>query len=338
MGPGISSSGFEEEVRRLRDAYAEKRSSTNLVPPNGRPILDQIEEIRRGTEFWVYWFDLEVRRRYRRYQYIRLANIPNTLSGGILRLERNLPELDNGNYEIIGDEIHPVLQAPSPPPEDEDDPEDVSEVIADLPELAVDPQTCFLKKSKYRSEVRNLLLCQGGVCPGVPQSAHVVQLLGKSASGDLIFPRMKTWTLLCFVYPLAKYKEWILQLVDGLQCLHAHGIVHRDLKLANLLFSSNDSSDSRLLICDLEGRWENRSAPEVSREPKVDCGWTEKSDIYDVGLVIKGMIYGNNPLTSLVDWKVPSPLEDIANSCMCVRPEGRSTLKELHDMVADIEI
>jgi hypothetical protein len=35
------------------------------------------------------------------------------------------------------------------------------------------------------------------------------------------------------------------------------------------------------VFCDLEGRWGNRLAPEVSREPVLDAGWTKKSDIYD---------------------------------------------------------
>ena len=33
-------------------------------------------------------------------------------------------------------------------------------------------------------------------------------------------------------------RKVMLQLVDGLQYLHAHGIIHRDLKLSNLLLTS----------------------------------------------------------------------------------------------------
>ncbi|KAJ5456226.1 hypothetical protein N7530_011500 [Penicillium desertorum] len=47
------------------------------------------------------------------------------------------------------------------------------------------------------------------------------------------------------------------------------------------------SDTSRVLICDLEGRWGNRLAPEVSREPVLHAGWTEKSDIHDLGYLIK---------------------------------------------------
>lgn len=42
------------------------------------------------------------------------------------------------------------------------------------------------------------------------------------------------------------YKSWILQLTVGLKALHSVGIVHRELRLANLLVTSDG------LICDLE--------------------------------------------------------------------------------------
>ena len=341
MGPRTSRDDeFMQKVRLLRHAYTEKRDATNLALPNGRPIFDQIVETRGETEFWVYWFEREHdnTKGRRRYQYVGLANTPDTLSGSILRLERNLPDLDGGDYEIIGNDIRPILRAPSPPEYGEDDSEDISGALARLPQVAADPRTHFLKKAKYRSEIEHLIACQGGRCPGVPQSDHVVQLLGKSAGGELVFERMDNFVPLCSIYPLARYKTWILHLIDGLQCLHAHGIIHRDLRFDNLVFSPDDG---RLLICDLEGRWGNRVAPEVSREPKVEggrYGWTEKSDIYDLGQVIRDMVYGTCPLTSVVERKIPLPLEEIVNSCTCAAPADRPSLEELHDMVSKIQV
>lgn len=76
---------------------------------------------------------------------------------------------------------------------------------------------------------------------------------------------------------LAIYKSWILQLIDALDCLHSVGIVHRDLRADNLLFSA---AGKHLDVCDLESRWGERSAPEfASHEGLHDSGyWTDKEE------------------------------------------------------------
>ncbi|KAJ5575594.1 hypothetical protein N7535_002520 [Penicillium sp. DV-2018c] len=120
-----------------------------------------------------------------------------------------------------------------------------------------------------------------------------------------------------------------------MKLLHSLGIIHRDLRIDNVVFSPDTS---RVLICDLEGRWGNRLAPEVSREPVLDAGWTEKSDIYDLGYLIKGMIYGNVPLTFAVEWYVPPPLAAVVEACTRNKPEERPSLDDLYAMVEKIEI
>lgn len=73
------------------------------------------------------------------------------------------------------------------------------------------------------------------------------------------------------------------------------GFVHRDLRVDNLLFREGGK---RLVVCDLEGRWGQRVAPEVAWEGSLeDSGWSERSDVYDVGVCIKGMVYVNAPIT-----------------------------------------
>jgi serine/threonine protein kinase len=111
--------------------------------------------------------------------------------------------------------------------------------------------------------------------------------------------------------------------------LHSAGIVHHDLRIDNFIFTPNGL---RTCIIDLESRWGNRLEPEISKQPVLDAGWTEKSDIYDLGIVIKGMIYGNTPITNLVGWDVPGPLKPVVEACTRTSPADRPSLIELYDM------
>lgn len=72
------------------------------------------------------------------------------------------------------------------------------------------------------------------------------------------------------------------------------------------------------MSCDLEGRRGNRRAPKVSHQAILEAGWTEKSDIYYLGYVIKSMIYGNTLITTVVDWDVPAPLDVVVETCIRV--------------------
>ncbi|KIH92542.1 hypothetical protein SPBR_03049 [Sporothrix brasiliensis 5110] len=320
---------FVEEIRRVRAIYERKRNSTTLVSPAGRPVLDlEIDTANGGTRY-TYWYkrDGDVAEP----QIIRIVDIPGTLSGAILRLEANLPSRQD-SYEIIGNEVRP-LESPPPLPDFEDDSEDISDVLASLPEIAVDPEQHFVKKGKYASEVRNLISCQGGSCPGTRKSPHIIQLLGKSPRGELVFEKLVPRYVLAQVHPLAAYKTWILQLVAGLQYLHSLDIVHRDLRIDNFVFSKDGA---RLVICDLESRWGNRLAPEVKRDYAVEGEWTKASDIYDLGVAIKGMVYGNTPITTLVEWPVPSPLDQIVEACTRSLPAERPSLDEVYAMVEGI--
>ncbi|CAG7936069.1 unnamed protein product [Penicillium salamii] len=317
---------FTREVKRLRDAYEEKRERSNLGSGGGRQIMDLNVETTDGIFYYTYWY---------RHQCIRLACIPGTLSGDILGLRQNLPaSVDVGDHEIIGDQILLLNNVP-PLPELEDDSEDLDTILASLPLVKVDSSKHFVKKGKYKSEIRNLLQCQGGSCPGVPKSPHVIQLQGKSLGGELVFDKLKTRCFLVYFYPLATYKYWILQIISGLKLLHSLGIVHRDLRIDNIVFSADMS---RVLICDLESHWGNRLAPELSRVPVSDSGWTEQSDIYDLGHLIESMIYGNAPFTHAVEWPIPPPLAAVVEACIRVRPEDRPSLDEIYAMVEKIKI
>ncbi|KAJ2986937.1 hypothetical protein NUW58_g4791 [Xylaria curta] len=334
MSPAGVLDTFVDEVRRLRATYEKQRETTRLVPPAGRPVLDLAIDVINGMTCYTYWYERDGGDSdAAEPQVVQLADVPGTLSGAILRLDANLP-LRQDSYNITGNDIRP-LASPPPLPDFQDDSEDISNALAALPVVAVDPNQHFVKRGKYTSEIHNLIACQGGSCPGTRKSPHVIQLLGRSYQGELVFEKLVPRYVLAAVHPLSTYKDWILQLVDGLCYLHSLDIVHRDLRIDNLLFSRDGS---HLVICDLESRWGNRLAPEISRLSTLEANWTKASDVYDLGVTIKGVLYGNTPITNLVEWKVPAPLDKIVEACTRVLPVDRPSLDEIRDMMEILNI
>lgn len=161
--------------------------------------------------------------------------------------------LRSDHFELDGDEVWALSYCPEWPEIEEDDSEDVSGLVSSLLVVDVEPAKHFVKTGKYRSEVFNLIKCQGGTIAGTAASTHVVQLLGQSESGRLVFEKLVPAVRIFSQHSsLMFYKNWIIQLIDGLSHLHSLGIIHRDLRTANLIFSEDKN---RLVICDLESRW-----------------------------------------------------------------------------------
>jgi hypothetical protein len=317
---------FVQKVQDLREKYRLLREKHNIFGFGDPIIEDRFTERKNGRDIELYWLSTG--------QHIRLVDIPNTLSGDILRLKQDLPVIE-GSFEINGDEIHVIEVAPLPPDPD-DDSEDISDELAALPIIAVDGEKQHLKKCKYKSEIQTLLKCQGGSCPGQPLSPHIIQLLGKSDQGHLVFeklvPRYITWYHYC---SLAHFKRWAQHLVEAVKALHSIGVVHRDIGLENVLFTPDGQN---LILADLECRWGGRDAPEIACDDGIDSGWTEKSDIYDIGLFIQQMIYANAPISGQVEWPVPAPFDSIVAACKRSDPLARPTLDEISAMLEDIEV
>ncbi|KAH9206611.1 hypothetical protein DL95DRAFT_469455 [Leptodontidium sp. 2 PMI_412] len=188
----------------------------------------------------------------------------------------------DGHFEIVGNTVRCLDHFLEPPKPVEDDFENIADLLEQLPILSVDTSKHFVKKGKHRPEIKNLLLCQGGSAPGEPKSQNIIRLLGKTHTGEVIFEKHLT----CQVVirrssTLATIRVWILDMIDALSCLHSLGIIHRDLRIDNCLFSNDDT---RLVLCDLKSRWGQRSPPEIASEGILDdAGWSSKSDIYCIG-------------------------------------------------------
>lgn len=327
---------FVIAAQQFRSEYWKLRERTNIFHPNNKERIDVETEVVDGRTVECLWFGEKAEENkdgeYGNVQYVRLVDTSG-LSGHILRLHRDLPLPQQGSFEFDGDDIRSIT--PRPLPKRDPDFEDIRNELALLPTVPVDPSKHFVKKGKYRSEIWNLLKCQGGACPGKPVSTNIVRLLGKSKDDELVFEKLLPRYFVLHRYcSIAIYKRWILQLIAAIRHLHSIGIVHRDLHLENVLFSKDDN---RLVVADLECRWGQRLAPEIDRRDVLDAGWSEKSDIFDMGTYIRCMIYANIPFTPEVEWPVPPPFDDIVEACVRRDPGQRPDLDELSRMVERIE-
>lgn len=349
---------FSDVVLRLRAEYNEMKARSNLIPPLGRFPAEEATERVDGHLVESFWFedsgdattgaappsgDVQdpLPPPPKTIQYVRLHDLPGTLSGDILRLRRDLPAM-TGHYEIEGNMIRPLAgAAPEPPTYPPDYDADVGELVARLPVVEVDPTRHFTKRPKYRSEITHHLLCQGGTCAGSPPSPHLTRLLGRSCADDdddggasLVFDRLLPRYLVLPRFSTAGvYRTWLLHLLDGLQALHALGIVHRDIHLENVLFADDGRT---LVLADLEGRWGQRGAPEITQADTLDSAWTVASDVFDIGRLVQCLIYANVPIKSQVEWPVPYAFQRVVDACRQANPEDRPSIQELRIMVQEI--
>jgi serine/threonine protein kinase len=167
----------------------------------------------------------------------------------ILEFRADLP-MYTVDLEIIGDRYSIIDPKEFKEEEEEDDREDCSEELKDLPLISPDAALHFVKKPSCRSELLNLRRCKG--------SPYVVQLLGKTETGDLVFEKFPSDL---FIFSLcnpqmatvATIKQFMLHLIDAVADVHSHGIIHQDLVLRNLLYSGDISKP--VVIADLQSHW-----------------------------------------------------------------------------------
>lgn len=334
----LHAKGYSEQLHALRKLYAKGCETHSLERVGGRRLKDTSIDKIQGIEFQIFWYENGTSRG----QYVRIADIPGTLSGEILRFRQGIPELHGEDHEIVGDEIRPLAGQEVPPgPLDDlpENPEDPTDVLASLPVIEhVDSNRQEVKRVKYKSEIVNLLRCQGGSCPGTPISPHIVQLLGKTPEGHLVFERLLGGEIHKAFDSLHDHKRWILHLIAGVKTLHSLGIIHRNLCLSKLYFRDKRNHKSELVIGGLSGKPGNDDAPEIPSQLILDSDYTEKTDIYDIGEVIRNMIYGELPVTKAVERLVPYPLQGIVEACQHKSPELRPGLNSLQAMVEKIEI
>lgn len=153
----------------------------------------------------------------------------------------------------------------------------------------------------------------------------------------------------CLTEPEVRY--YMQQLVEGVQYVHQRRIIHRDLKLGNMLL--NDNMDLKLADfglatrVDFEGERKmtvcgtpNYIAPEVLQKK----GHSFEADIWAVGCIMYALLVGRPPFetTTLKEtylritensYKIPShisgPSGNLIRKCLNSSPQLRPSLREI---------
>jgi hypothetical protein len=97
-----------QQILALRAKYHSARDKHNLYGngPNAHRIEERDEERINGRHTSMFWLSSG--------KHIRLVDVPDSLSGDILRPQKDLPDID-GSFEIDGDEIRQIEVVPSWP-------------------------------------------------------------------------------------------------------------------------------------------------------------------------------------------------------------------------------
>ena len=149
-------------------------------------------------------------------------------------------------------------------------------------------------------------------------------------------------------------KKYITQILDGLEYLHCHNIIHRDIKCANILIDKNgickltDFGGAKIIkeemnvISSMQGT-PNWMAPEII----MSLGATRYSDIWSIGCTIIEMFSGQPPYSdkknamSVLNCicknneppKIPEGmselLKDFVEKCLVFEPKKRFNVYEL---------
>ena len=129
---------------------------------------------------------------------------------------------------------------------------------------------------------------------------------------------------------LAQALEYALQLADAVGAAHQHGVVHRDVKPANVLFAADDTlkladfglarhaSDVHLTGAGTAVGTPAYMAPELFQGREADA----RSDVYSLGVVVHELIAGKLPQAGHT-LAVPLPLRPVLERALEEEPGRR---------------
>jgi len=153
-----------------------------------------------------------------------------------------------------------------------------------------------------------------------------VRLVMEHFSGGTGFERLERG------YSEAQAAAVVAQVLEAVDHLHANGIVHRDIKLENIIFEDHASDKVRLIDFGLACRWERGMRPLTRRcgtpfymAPEVlNNSYTSQADLWCIGIMAHEML--TNELPALDFWTRQPILSDRLESCS---PAAKSLVRGL---------
>jgi serine/threonine protein kinase len=135
--------------------------------------------------------------------------------------------------------------------------------------------------------------------------------------------------------------DWLLQIAKGLKYIHEKGIIHHDIKSANILVNEERNV---LKICDFElavespfglkyqgtARW---MAPEVKYDSWMGAEITNKIDIYGFGLIFLDLIFCGRD-SNVVKYLCPIKLFALMYQCIHQDAAQRPSIDKIIDILS----
>ena len=151
--------------------------------------------------------------------------------------------------------------------------------------------------------------------------------------------------------------KFLKQLISAFQVLNSHKIMHRDLKLENILLSKSENEEITIKLCDFDflkkGEKGNTylgtclyMAPEIL---KSNTEYTNKTDLWSLGVVFYRILYGDYPfkgktevnlIYNIDNMKIKYPEEfgisessiNLLKEIFQVEPDKRISWEKLYEM------